>query len=154
MPRQLKGTARFRKGRWYARVTLEGDHRPTYLLPTIDSETGARARADFMAGIVMRLRVAGCTDAALGLLARAAMCHEESEIRQVASDVERVCSGKMTIDEARDVAIVSKPFRTSAITIRVAGRMFQITVREVRTNRAAPEPDSSILADLAHGLAS
>src|SRR5262245_53000968 len=97
MPRPLKGTVRFRKGKWYARVTLEGNDRPTFELTTIhgpDREADARARARLLTDLATRLLKANQVALARAILEKAAS-RDAKELEDVVRLVDQVCAGRL-----------------------------------------------------------
>jgi len=76
--RQATGQARYRGGRWTARVTVEPGKRKSFELPTCDTEAQARKRAALLAELASELCAAGVElEVLLGLLERAAGASKE-----------------------------------------------------------------------------
>ncbi len=103
MSRRATGQARYRGGRWTARVTLGPGNRPTYTLSAFTGEGDiehAKERAGVLAEFAGALRAAGALDLAPTILRRAASC-PESEVATVRGLVDAVSSGKMGASSAR-----------------------------------------------------
>lgn len=94
MPAHRTGTAFFRNGKWHARVTLRGDERPSYELPTCTGEEVARARAKLLADLAARLVKAGQLDFAPTILGRAASAEDGEALKNVVALVAAVCAGE------------------------------------------------------------
>lgn len=94
MPRTSKGSARFRRGRWTARVTLGPGHRVELALPTCGPDDAAKAqdRAELLTELADRLRAAGHQGLAPRLLERAA-ARDGQELEDVVGAVDRLCEG-------------------------------------------------------------
>ncbi|MCR4340112.1 MAG: tyrosine-type recombinase/integrase [Gemmatimonadaceae bacterium] len=95
------GTIRFRNGRWYGRVSL-GDKRPTFELPTCQTEAAARERAALLADVAAVLVEAGQLDLAPALLGKAAVAADAQALADVRRVVAGVAAGKLVREGARE----------------------------------------------------
>ncbi len=103
MGRPRTGQARFRNGRWTARVTV-GAERPTYTLSAfsrLEDEVEARERALVLADAAARLTAAGALDLAPRLLERAASV-SAAELPRVLDLVAAVTAGKYVAEGSRE----------------------------------------------------
>lgn len=94
MPRRATGSARRRKGRWYARVTVN-KKRLSFELSTCgaDDEAKAEARTVVLAKLARDLDKAGHADIAPSLLERAAE-RDGSGLKDVLEAARRLCDGE------------------------------------------------------------
>ncbi len=95
MARQRRGKARFRNGRWYARVMLEGKNRPTFALPFTErcEEREANARAAVLADLAQKLRRAKQLEVAPTVLTEAAGARDAKALGDVERLVDGLCAG-------------------------------------------------------------
>ncbi len=82
MSRIRKGSARCRNGKFFVRVTLRGNERPSFELPRATDQRTADERAALVHAYAGRLRKAGAFDFAPALLRKAASC-DESRLAEV-----------------------------------------------------------------------
>ena len=99
MPRKRKGQVRNRNGRWYARITLQRDQRPSFELPTCHDERSAGDRAAKLAEMASELRDAGKVDLAPMLLEKGARC-AASELVAVRRLVGAAAAGRVVREGA------------------------------------------------------
>ena len=74
MSRIRKGSARCRNGKFFVRVTLRGNERPSFELPRALDQHTADERAALVHAFAGRLRKVGAFDLAPALLRKAAPC--------------------------------------------------------------------------------
>ena len=92
MPRPRTGQARYRNGRWYARVSLGNGQRPTYPLGYTKKSDEARAkeRALVLSELATKLAAADALDMASQVLTAAAVAEGErlAEVKRLVAAVE------------------------------------------------------------------
>jgi hypothetical protein len=95
MPRQPTGNVYESYGRWYARVTIGPDQRPSFALPTCTTEDQARERLALLAGLATKLRgIEHVTPEVLrGLLERAA-ARDGKALDAVLRAADALCRGE------------------------------------------------------------
>ena len=140
MPRLRTGQTRFRDGRWYARVTLEGDDRPSFELSTVhgeEHEAAARERAELLACLADKLRKAKALDLAPAILTKAAS-RDGRELAEVVRVVDQVCAGELV--------------RATTLSLTVArlgqmwtsGELHKLHPDHVKRKRSAPDDKSRL----------
>lgn len=94
MPRASRGSARLRRGTWFARVTVDAGKRIELTLPTCGpaDDDKAQERAQVLGELAARLRAAGHAELAPRLLERAA-ARDGRALEDVLEAGERLCSG-------------------------------------------------------------
>lgn len=97
----MSGTVRFRRGRWYGRVTL-GAARPTFELPTCQDEAAARERVALLVEVAAALAEAGQLDLGPALLAKAAAADSPKALADVRRVVAGVAAGNLVREGARE----------------------------------------------------
>lgn len=93
MGRARVGSAYFKHGKWYARVTLGNGERPSFMLPTCADEMAARSKAALLSDLVEKLRAAGQLEYARPIITRAAE-REGKALDEVLRAVELIVTGK------------------------------------------------------------
>jgi integrase len=94
MPRVSTGSVYLSRDKWFAKVTLGPDKRPTFALPTCANEKAARKRLAVLADLAAKLRVASVAlDVAERLLTKAAAA-DGKPLAAVLAAVDALCKGQ------------------------------------------------------------
>lgn len=100
-------------GIWRARITIEGRHRQTYLLPLARAEHAAKERGVAMAELARRLRKCGQVNKIDDLLRLAAVAKQGRTWDAICSAVDTLCAGNV---EAVNLVPTFQEFATQWVT--------------------------------------